>query len=319
MSSAQSIGVGSQQGGRQLLSSIIPSTHTPVGHQKSHLGSRPPPATCHLEDAPCSGRLHRACPPCTQQFSPLQKAATHSGTEEVGIYLGTNSACTRRHFHFLRFGSHFRGCQGSARAKWLAVRSAELLPVPYFHVVFTLPHSLSALVLQNKRRLYDPLYCTSAATKLELARDPKRLGADIGFLGVLHTWGPNLEHHPLHRSRRRPGSRRFQMDRFLATLLPAGSRAKPRLPRQVRRWTEAARLRGQASVSRLTTASARSRLLPRFSPAGVSTGLGRLRQAAVRRRRTCSQLPGRPHSSRLFRLARLCPWREEEDHDSLRS
>jgi len=68
--------------------------------------------------------------------------------------------------------------------------------VPYFHIVFTLPHSLSALVLQNKRLLYDLLYRSSAATMLELARDPKHLGADIGFLGVLHTWGQNLEHHP---------------------------------------------------------------------------------------------------------------------------
>jgi len=87
-------------------------------------------------------------------------------------------------------------CQGNARAKWLAARSAELLPVPYFHVVFTLPHELSALVLQNKQLLYDLLYRTSAAAMLELARDPRHLGADIGFLGVLHTWGQNLEHHP---------------------------------------------------------------------------------------------------------------------------
>ncbi|MGB6686432.1 MAG: IS91 family transposase [Terracidiphilus sp.] len=91
---------------------------------------------------------------------------------------------------------HCPKCQGNARAKWLAARSAELLPVPYFHIVFTLPHSLSALTLQNKRLLYDLLYRTSAATILELARDPKHLGADIGFLGVLHTWGQNLELHP---------------------------------------------------------------------------------------------------------------------------
>jgi hypothetical protein len=87
-------------------------------------------------------------------------------------------------------------CQGNARAKWLAARSAELLPVPYFHVVFTLPHELSALILQNKRLLYDLLFRTSAATMLELARHPRHLGADIGFLGVLHTWGQNLQHHP---------------------------------------------------------------------------------------------------------------------------
>ena len=87
-------------------------------------------------------------------------------------------------------------CQGNARAKWLAARSAELLPVPYFHVVFTLPHELSALVLQNKRLLYDLLFRASSASLLELARDPKHLGADIGFLGVLHTWGQNLQVHP---------------------------------------------------------------------------------------------------------------------------
>jgi hypothetical protein len=70
------------------------------------------------------------------------------------------------------------------------------LPVPYFHIVFTLPHELSALTLQNKRLLYDLLFRTSAETLLELARDPKHLGAEIGFLGVLHTWGQNLQHHP---------------------------------------------------------------------------------------------------------------------------
>jgi hypothetical protein len=70
------------------------------------------------------------------------------------------------------------------------------LPVPYFHVVFTLPHELSALVLGNKRVLYDLLYSTSAEAMLEMARDPRHLGADIGFLGVLHTWGQTIEHHP---------------------------------------------------------------------------------------------------------------------------
>jgi hypothetical protein len=78
----------------------------------------------------------------------------------------------------------------------MAARAAELLPVPYFHIVFTLPHELSALTLQNKRLLYDLLFRTSAETLLELARDPKHLGAEIGFLGVLHTWGQNLQHHP---------------------------------------------------------------------------------------------------------------------------
>ena len=113
---------------------------------------------------------------------------------------GHRDQCVRCGHQAISFNScrnrHCPKCQGNARARWLAARSAELLPVSYFHVVFTLPHSLSALVLQNKRLLYDLLYRTSAATMLELARDPKHLGADIGFLGVLHTWGQNLEHHP---------------------------------------------------------------------------------------------------------------------------
>jgi len=113
---------------------------------------------------------------------------------------GHRDQCARCGYQAISFNScrnrHCPKCQGNARAKWLAARSAELLPVPYFHVVFTLPHELSALALQNKRLLYDLLYRASAATMLELARDPKHLGADIGFLGVLHTWGQNLEHHP---------------------------------------------------------------------------------------------------------------------------
>src|ERR1700726_1648000 len=91
---------------------------------------------------------------------------------------------------------HCPRCQGNARSRWLAERSAELLPVSYFHIVFTLPHELSALALQKKQLLYDLLFRASAATLLELAGDPKHLGADIGFLGVLHTWGQNLHHHP---------------------------------------------------------------------------------------------------------------------------
>jgi hypothetical protein len=90
---------------------------------------------------------------------------------------------------------HCPRCQGNARARWLEARSAELLPVPYFHIVFTLPHEFSAIILQNKRLLYDLLFRTSAATLLEAARDPRYFGADIGFLGVLHSWGQNLEHH----------------------------------------------------------------------------------------------------------------------------
>ena len=127
--------------------------------------------------------------------------------------------------------------QGNARAKWLDARRSELLLVPYFHVVFTLPHELSALVLQNKRLLYDLLFRASAATMLEVARDPKHLGADIGLLSVLHTWGQNLQHHPHIHSIVAAGGLARDRSGWIATsprFLPPGPRTQPRLPPQVR-------------------------------------------------------------------------------------
>ena len=91
---------------------------------------------------------------------------------------------------------HCPKCQTNARNRWLTARGKELLPVPYVHVVFTLPHELSWLTLHNKKVVYDLLFRASAATLLEIAADPKHLGAEIGFLSVLHTWGQTLQHHP---------------------------------------------------------------------------------------------------------------------------
>lgn len=91
---------------------------------------------------------------------------------------------------------HCPKCQTRAREQWLAQRSRDLLPVRYVHVVFTLPHELALLALQNKRLLYGLLFRASAETLMEIAADPKHLGAEIGFLSVLHTWGQNLLAHP---------------------------------------------------------------------------------------------------------------------------
>jgi len=91
---------------------------------------------------------------------------------------------------------HCGKCQTNARNHWLAARSQELLPVSYVHVVFTLPHQLGQLVFHNQRILYDLLFRTSAATLLEVATNPQHLGAQIGFLSVLHTWGQTLQFHP---------------------------------------------------------------------------------------------------------------------------
>jgi hypothetical protein len=91
---------------------------------------------------------------------------------------------------------HCPKCQGAASRRWLAEREAELLPVPYFHVVYTLPSELRDIAYQNKRMVYDLLMKAAAETTLSIATDPRRLGARIGITAVLHTWGSALTHHP---------------------------------------------------------------------------------------------------------------------------
>jgi hypothetical protein len=91
---------------------------------------------------------------------------------------------------------HCPKCQGNARLRWLQARKRELLPASYVHVVFTLPRELAPLALQNKRLIYNLLFHASAQTLLEIARDPRHLGAEIGFFSVLHTWDQRLQHHP---------------------------------------------------------------------------------------------------------------------------
>ena len=91
---------------------------------------------------------------------------------------------------------HCPKCQTAARERWIAARRRELLPTRYVHVVFTLPQRLAPLALQNRKVLYDLLFRASAETLLEVARDPRHLGAEIGFFSVLHTWSQKLTAHP---------------------------------------------------------------------------------------------------------------------------
>ena len=91
---------------------------------------------------------------------------------------------------------HCPKCQGQARADWLAARQAELLPVPYFHVVFTVPAPVAEIAFQNKAVVYAILFKAAAETLRTIAADPKHLGAEIGLVAVLHTWGQTLHHHP---------------------------------------------------------------------------------------------------------------------------
>src|SRR5262249_17821025 len=91
---------------------------------------------------------------------------------------------------------HCPKCQATAAAQWMEARGAELLPVEYFHVVFTLPAALGPIALQNPREVYGILFRAAAETLQQIAADPRHLGAEIGLLAVLHTWGQNLEYHP---------------------------------------------------------------------------------------------------------------------------
>ena len=112
----------------------------------------------------------------------MSNAATDCGETRIAY-----NSCRNR---------HCPKCQGLARAQWLADRQAELLPVPYFHVVFTVPAPIAGIALQNKAVVYDILFKAAAETLQTIAADPKHLGAEIGVIAVLHTWGQNLFHHP---------------------------------------------------------------------------------------------------------------------------
>jgi len=113
---------------------------------------------------------------------------------------GHRDLCPRCGYRAISYNScrnrHCPKCQCGARDHWIAARQDELLSVAYVHVVFTLPHQLSHLAIQNKQVLYDLLFRASAETLQEVARDPRHLGAEIGFLSLLHTWGQNLLLNP---------------------------------------------------------------------------------------------------------------------------
>jgi hypothetical protein len=125
------------------------------------------------------------------------RAIARCRTAALGGHL---DECTRCGYRAISYNScrnrHCPKCQTAARERWIAARRRELLPTRYVHVVFTLPRGLAPLALQNKKFIYDLLFRVSAETLLEVARDSKHLGAEIGFFSVLHTWSQKLELHP---------------------------------------------------------------------------------------------------------------------------
>jgi len=132
--------------------------------------------------------------------SPVQAVALGAiercRTAALGGHVEACDACGARQIAYNSCRNrHCPKCQGAARAKWLAAQHAALLPVEYFHIVFTLPHALNALLRVNPRRLYALLFRAAAATLQSFARDPRHLGAELGITAVLHTWGQNLAQH----------------------------------------------------------------------------------------------------------------------------
>src|SRR5258708_4393445 len=218
-------------------------------------------------------------------MSAIENCRTAALGGHVARCENENCAYTQIAYNSCR-NRHCPKCQGAAAREWLAEREAELLPVPYFHVVYTLPAPIADIAHQNKAVIYDLLFKASAETTLTIAADPKHLGARIGFMSVLHTWGSALTHHP-HVHMVVPGGGLspdgsnwiavpatlfFDRGGSLGVVPPAVSgdagRGAPRWPPAVLRRSCTARRQG--CIQGLSQAIARDRL-------------GGLRQGAVRR------------------------------------
>ena len=127
----------------------------------------------------------------------VMSAIERCRTAALGGHLEQCDACGHQRIAFNSCRNrHCPKCQALTRAQWIEDRRAELLPVEYFHVVFTLPQQIVAIAYQNKAVVYDLLFRATAETLRTIAADPKHLGAQIGFIAILHTWGQNLLHHP---------------------------------------------------------------------------------------------------------------------------
>ncbi len=143
------------------------------------------------------GPAYRLAHPLPLQQLRVMRAIEVCRTAVLGGHIEECGHCRyRRNAYNSCRNRHCPKCQVMARAKWLQSRKAELLPVEYFHVVFTLPVQIAEIAFYNKEAVYSILFRAAAETLLTIAADPKHLGAGLGFFAILHTWGQNLLHHP---------------------------------------------------------------------------------------------------------------------------
>ena len=188
---------------------------------------------------------------------------------------------------------HCPKCQGAAARQWMAAREAELLPIPYFHVVFTLPSAIGDIAYQNKAVIYDLLFKASSETMLTIAADPKHLGARIGITSVLHTWGSAMTHHPhVHMIVPGGGIAGWGTMGIVPTgLLPARARSLAPVPALI---PHDAGRGTQGQPPQVLWQSCRARRyagIRRLSRSVEALRVGRLQQASIRwARRPCSPI-----------------------------
>src|SRR6266851_2936668 len=206
--------------------------------------------------------------------------------EDCGLVRCAYSSCRNR---------HCPKCQGLARAEWLADRQAELLPVPYFHVVFTMPAQIAAIAFQNKPTVYAILFRAAAETLRTIAADPRHLGAEIGLVAVLHSWGPDPaapSSHSLPGPRRRSVQRWHALDRLPARLLSPGAGALPAFPTTVP--GAAPGLIQRSFLLWRACSTRRPGGLQPYLGRAPAPRLGRLYQTSLRRPRAGAVLPWPP-------------------------
>lgn len=159
--------------------------------------SRPPLEVADIIRSAGESFLERSRRWITWQHHKVLLAILRCRTAVLGGHRDRCSDCGHVAASYNSCGNrHCPRCQGNARLRWLAAREAELLPTRYVHAVFTLPRELAPIALQNKKVVFNLLFRSSAETLLEVARDPRHLGAEIGFFSVLHTWNQRLQFHP---------------------------------------------------------------------------------------------------------------------------
>jgi hypothetical protein len=157
----------------------------------------PPPQRPALELADVVRRHAHRLGELSGEHQRILRAIASCRTAALGGHVETCDCCQHQRIAYNSCRNrHCPKCQGSACAKWMADRAEELLPIEYFHVVFTLPDTFNALALANKRVVYGVLFEAVSRTLLEVAANPRHQGARIGFISILHTWGQNLGLHP---------------------------------------------------------------------------------------------------------------------------